>query len=429
MDGLNPVLHHNVGSIKALQPRQDVSDDVRRLLGAGIVGGHHHEIRDLRGHGAHLGPLGPVSIAAAAEQGDGAPLGKALHRGQHVHHAVGAVGVINENGIVLSRGGNHLHAALHRGHTGQHRRALLQGDPQCQRRAHHIQRIIHHEPAGDVHPHGDTLRCRHGGKGHMVGLQNDLLRPQVCVSVLGVEEFLAGGLLQQPPGPGIVGVADAGAAGAEQDRLGVTVGLHGLMEIQMVLGQIREDAHRVRNAVDPVQRQGVGGDLHHHMAAAGVTHPREQLLHLKGLRGGALRGDHLIPDHILIRADQTNFRAQSLLQNRLQQIGGGGLAVGARHRDHGHLLRGMAEEVGAHHRQAPAGIRHLHIGDLPLRQLLTQDGRRAGGHRFFDIGMTVRGEAGHGHKQVAGLRLTGVIADVPDLLFRIHIGGEDLQAL
>ena len=132
----------------------------------------------------------------------------------------------------------------------------------------------------------------------------------------------------------------------------------------MILGQIGEDAHRVADAIHPVQRQRVGGDLHHHMGAARIPHPGKELLDLKGLRRGPLRGEHLAADHVLVGADQAHLGPRRLLQNRLEQVGGGGLAVGAGDGHHGHIVRRMAEVVGAHHRQGPAGVRHLDIGDL-----------------------------------------------------------------
>ena len=54
----------------------------------------------------------------------------------------------------------------------------------------------------------------------------------------------------------------------------------------MVLGQVCEDPHLVRDPINPVQKQGVGGNLHHHIRAARFPHPGEELLELKGLRGG-----------------------------------------------------------------------------------------------------------------------------------------------
>ena len=103
---------------------------------------------------------------------------------------------------------------------------------------------------------------------------------------------------------------------------------HGLVEIQVVLGQVGENAHRVVDTVHPIQRQSVGGCLHHHMGAAGGAHPGKQLLELQGLRCGTLSGHHLVADQILVGADQAHLGPQLLFQDGLEQIGGGGIFEG-----------------------------------------------------------------------------------------------------
>ena len=246
----------------------------------------------------------------------------------------------------------------------------------------------------------------------MVRLQGDVFRPQIRLRRLGVSEEAAGGVRRQPGRPGVVGVDNACLTVLKQQRLGAAVVLHGAVEIQMVLGEVCKHARLIVDAVHPVQGQGVGGDLHHHMGAARIPHLGEEPLELKGLRRGALRGEGLLADHVLIGADQTHLGPRRLLQNGFQQVGGGGLAVGAGDPDHGHALGGVSKEVGPHRRQSPAGIRHLDIGDIPLRRLLAQHRRRAGLHGLSDEIVSVRRKAGHGHKQSAGSHRPGVIADV-----------------
>ena len=158
------------------------------------------------------------------------------------------------------------------------------------------------------------------------------------------------------------------------------------------------------------------------MGTSFLPHPGKQALELKGLRRGALRGQHLLADHILIRADQTHFCTRSLLQNRLEQIGGAGLSVGSRHRHHGHAPGGMAEEVGPHHSQSPAGIGHLYIRNPCCRNLLAQHCRRARSHGLRNKGVTVRSKSSHGNKQIPWLHGPGVIAHSRNLLLQIRRG-------
>ena len=314
------------------------------------------------------------------------------------------------------------------GDPGQGVGAPLQGHPQGQGRAQHIQGIIYHKSARDANFDGRPPVFRHRVEGDVVRRQGDVLRPQVRVRALRVEVPPAGGVPQQPLRPGVVGVADAHLAVLEQDGLGVAVGLHGLVEVQVVLGEIGEDAHGEADAVHPLQKQGVGGGLHHHVGAAGGAHPGEQLLELQGLRRGALRGDRLAADHVLVGADEAHLGPRLLLQDGLQQIGGGGLAVGAGDGHHGHVVRRMAVPVGGHHRQGLAGVRHLDIGDGGiLRRPLAHHRRGARRRGPADIGVTVGGKAGHGHEHVPGRRGPGVIADMGDLRLRVRRGGQRRQ--
>ena len=197
----------------------------------------------------------------------------------------------------------------------------------------------------------------------------------------------------------------------------------------MILGQVGKQAHGVRHAVHAVQIQRVGGDFHHHVGAAGVAHLREEPLQLKGFRRGALRGDHFPADHVLIGADEAHFGAQRLLQHEFQQIGAGGLAVGAGDAHHGHGVCRVAEEVGAQHRQRAAGVFHLHVGRAVLGRTLAHHGRSARGGGFGDKVMAVHGVAGHGNEQVARADCAGIVADVPDLHIQIRRGGEDPDPL
>ena len=315
------------------------------------------------------------------------------------------------------------------GHSGQDFGALFQGNTQRQGGAQHIQGVIHHESAGDVHPDGYFFLFCHSGESDMVSSQADILRPQVAFRFFAVSQHFAGSIFHQPPSPGVVGVHHAGVAVSEQDGLGVAVSLHSLVEIQVVLGQVRKDAHGVMDTVHPVQVQGMGGCLHHHMGTAPIPHLGQKPLQFKRFRSSPLRGKGLLPDHVLVGTDQAHLGPQSLLQDGLEQIGGGGLAVGSGDGHHGHGIGGMAIKVSAHHRQGMAGIRHPDIGNLPLWRFFAQHRCRAGLHSLADECMAVHGEAGHGYEQVAGPGLAGVIAHTGNLHFQICRGFQNRQSL
>ena len=60
--------------------------------------------------------------------------------------------------------------------------------------------------------------------------------------------------------------------------LGPGVVLHGSMEVQMILCQIGKGGSLEVDAPHPVQSQGMGGDLHHHIPAPCRSHPGQQAL-------------------------------------------------------------------------------------------------------------------------------------------------------
>ncbi len=82
----------------------------------------------------------------------------------------------------------------------------------------------------------------------------------------------------------------------KQQRLCLAVFLHRTVEIQVILGQVGEQRHLEADAVNPLERQRVGGNLHHGMGAARVAHPRKERLQFVGFGGGALGLEHLVPD-------------------------------------------------------------------------------------------------------------------------------------
>ena len=142
------------------------------------------------------------------------------------------------------------------------------------------------------------------------------------------------------------------------------------MKIQVVPAEIGESGYSIRQAVDPVKCQCVGGDLHHGVGAAGIGHLPQQALHLPGLRGGAAAGQDRVAYAAAVGAHQARRDAQGLKQPR-RQTGHGGFAVGAGDADQGQLPVRVAEEVSRHKGQGPAGVRNKDIGQ-PLH--------RVGGH-------------------------------------------------
>ena len=151
----------------------------------------------------------------------------------------------------------------------------------------------------------------------------------------------------------IVEIYDTLVGNREQLGLGLAVGLHGLMEVQMILSQVGERANGEAHAAHAVEYQRVRRDFHDAVRAASLGHACKQRRGIVGLGRGALGRDDLVADHVLIGADQADLTTLGF-QNVLDQRGGRGLAVGTGHADHGELARGMVEAVARDVGRAPA---------------------------------------------------------------------------
>ena len=198
------------------------------------------------------------------------------------------------------------------------------------------------------------------------------------------------------------------------------------MEVQMVLAEVRKHPHGEPNTRHPLQAEGVGGHLHHHMGTPRVRHGAEEGLELEGLRGGALGVERLLPDHILVGADQASLGPQALFQHILEEVRRRCFAVGAGDAHHGHGGGGVAEPVPPQLRQGGAAVGGQHIGNLPLRPRLAENTGRPLLQRHGDKAVSVRLISGNSRKEVPGLGLPGVVADPTNLRLQVRM---DLQNL
>ena len=107
-DGLHPVRLHHIGGGGPLQSRQDFRDDEVRVLGAGVVGGDHHEVRHLGGDAAHPGPnirlsVDGVSFDAACGE-ETVPVRVGIPGGFTVYNALGVLAAAKALGVPLRDG-------------------------------------------------------------------------------------------------------------------------------------------------------------------------------------------------------------------------------------------------------------------------------------------------------------------------------------
>ena len=238
------------------------------------------------------------------------------------------MGIVNEH-CVVRRYRHHLNAALHSLGIGQRGGNLTQRQTQGQATGNDAQGVVDGKAAGNRQADPGNGVHGHCLKLHPVGEKPQILGGEIgLIPALRVSKRRTGYALGVIPSGLIVQVKYRCTTLVKQQALGLPVGLHGFVEVQMILSQIGEDTSPKGDAVQTMKHQGVGGGLHHHMAASGIRHFPQQLLYLPGLRGGAVGRQSLLADHILVGTDEADFRPQHPLQHGFQQIGGGGLAVG-----------------------------------------------------------------------------------------------------
>ena len=311
------------------------------------------------------------------------------------------MGVVDEDGTRQARRGDHLHASLDAGGRLQRCCPLLRRNAQHMADAQRRQCVIHGEAAGDGDGHWDAPPIQKGVKGHAPGRQAEVLPPQAAAIPGAVAQHGAGTFSQQPGRPRVVAVADGGLALAKQLRLGIAVVLHGAVKVQMVPCKVGKGSHPEGDAPYPLQRQRMGGHLHHPIAASGISHLPQQAVDVAGLRGGALRLQLRLVDQVPDGAYQAHPHPQRLSEDVAHQTGGGGFAVGAGDAHHRQLPVRMAVEACADLRQRTAGV--LHDGPWQLlHRLPAQDAHGPSCLGLGDVAAAILPEAGNGYEHVAG---------------------------
>ena len=163
----------------------------------------------------------------------------------------------------------------------------------------------------------------------------------------------------------------AGPPGGEEPGLGLEVLVHAAVQVEVVLGEVGEAGDVEHHPVHAVERDGVRGDLHGGGVEAAFAHQGQQGVDVGGLRGGEEAGDGLPAGQDLDGADQSCLLPEGLQQG-VDEVGGGGLAVGARDAEEGRsglVLRPAPVDQGgqpAHEAAGFLGQQHRH-GDVVAR--------------------------------------------------------------
>jgi hypothetical protein len=182
----------------------------------------------------------------------------------------------------------------------------------------------------------------------------------------------------------------------------------------VVLGEVGEQGQLEMDRVAAMQRQRVGGDLHHAGRVSGSQHSPEGRLQVDRLRGRPL-------DLLLDPADDLPHRAEHSaldprrLENRANQERGGRLPVRPGDPDHPQLRARIGKESSRQrsHRSPCVGNHHLRHGQiqLPLNHQRHSPSLDSGRGELMPIDLLTR----HAKKQRSGPNFSAVISKRLDL--------------
>ena len=240
-----------------------------------------------------------------------------------------------------------------------------------------------------------------------------------------------GSCCRHPHAPLIVDADDGplGALRCEEDGLGREVLIHGTVQVQVVLGEVREAGNIEDDAVNAPVREGVGRNLHGRRVQSLFPHQGQQTMHLRRFRCGEGAGDGHAAGKDLDRSDEPGALAQGG-QDRIDEVRGGGLAVGARHAVQGGrtaVLRPAAENCSRQRTHQPAGLigevdRHRQLPQQAPAFRIGQHCRGAGGSRRSGEAGTVVACARQRHVQIPRLDLAGIDGESGQHDVRTRIG-------
>ena len=290
------------------------------------------------------------------------------------------------------------------------------------------QRVVNAEQPRHVHLHVHLVLAGHmeSHPQHPLAAQQPVILPGAVVGV-GVVDAVAhqpaGVALQQGGGVLVVGVHHAHLAPAEQLAFPAAVLLKALVftGANVVGVQVGEHAHLVADARHPVHHQPLAGHLHHAGVAARVGQLAQNALQVVAFGGGVVQVIVVVGIVDAVCADHAHLVAAGL-QHRLDHVGGGGLALGAGHADHGHLPGGVTEVGGGQHGHGVAGVAGLEDGHLGHGrhdvggQIVLDDQRPCALGDYIRRKLVAVPLGAHNtDKQTARGHLAGVIVDVGDL--------------
>ena len=255
-DGHRPVdLDGDARAVVIGDPSEDLVDDARRVLRAGIVGRDHHEVGETGGDCPHLGALRSIPVSAGAEHEDhpSTIAHQRTGRGDHLLEPIRCVGEVDDD-VDRRRGagvdGDPLEAAGHDARRTESGNDGIDADPDRFGGRRRGQCVVHVEGPSE----GDPDACVAPGEGDR--RRGDL---DVRDFVDAVRHHFDRRGIEQSPSVRIVDVDDSDhrPTGLEQQRLGAEVLLDSAVQVEMIASEIGEHGGVEAGAVDAMQGQGV----------------------------------------------------------------------------------------------------------------------------------------------------------------------------
>ena len=397
---------------------EDLLDDRGRLLAARVVGRDDRAVGEAAHDLAHQRALGAVAVAAAAEDAEKPSRREAACLGEHVLESLRRVRVVDEYRERL--------ALVHRleapGHAGQvldapDDRVVLDPEQACGR--DRPEDVLDVEAPAQPWAHGESGSAEaRRGRGEL-----QVLGPDVGVVLQAERE-------ERPPErPQLVGetasvlVADVHGRGRavavdvrvdEEAALRLVVRVHRPVEVQVILGEVREDERSEARADEALELGRVRGGLHRTAPVAGIEHLAVRALEIDGLRRRADDPAPLAADPHLDGAEQAGTAAGSG-EDRVEQERRRRLPVRPGDGGDFQLACRPAEERVGGERHRSARVADDQLRHRKVERTLDDESGRAGGNRVGGEIVAVRPLTRDADEERPRRDGAGVVGEVGDL--------------
>jgi hypothetical protein len=185
------------------------------------------------------------------------------------------------------------------------------------------------------------------------------------------------------------------------------------VHVQVILGQVAERGDPVVEPDEALHGEGRGGGLHDDVLDPRLGHAREDAMELAGGGRREARRESPTGEAGVHRADDPGAAAGGG-EHGLDEVGGGGLAVGAGHADERHPVGGPPQPAGDQQAERRDAGGHDDLRQVD-RKLFLDDQRRGpalGGGAGEAV--TVDRQAAHGHEDLAGREPARIVGDPAD---------------